>query len=190
MNKIEIRGNKLFLKNNNKETLIYLTKEMISKFSLRGKKSLTDEELYNLIYFRVKLSTYNLLSRRDYFAKEIKQKLREKHYFPEIIDEVVDEFVEKSYIDDEQRARSYARLHQNYGPRKLYMIFSQMGLEREIIEDILEEDSEEQISKIKEQWFRLGNRTKEKKIASLMRKGFLYKDIKETISSLEEEEEI
>ncbi|PID67444.1 MAG: recombinase RecX [Fusobacteriales bacterium] len=170
--------------------MIYLTREMISKFSLREKKNLTDEELNDLIYFRIKLSTYNLLTRRDYFLKEIKQKLREKHNFPEIIDEVLEEFLEKDYINDEERARSYAKLHQNYGPKKLYMIFSQMGLEREIIEEVLKEDSSEQVNKIKEQWFRLGNKTIEKKIASLMRKGFLYRDIKETISSLKEEEEL
>lgn len=187
MNKILIKGNKLFLEDGK---MIYLTKEMLTKFSLRNKEILTDKELSALLYFRVKLSTYNLLARRDYFSKEIKQKLIEKHNFSEIIDDVVEEFLSKGFINDEEKARSYASAHKNYGPKKLYMIFNQMGLSREIIDEVLKGDEKEQIFKIKEQLIKLGSRTKEKKIASLMRKGFLYKDIKEAISSLEEEEEV
>ncbi len=187
MKKILIRGNKLFLDDGK---VIYLTKEMFNKFSLKGKEFLDDDELNSLLHFRVKLSAYNLLAKRDYFTEEIKLKLRQKHDFPEIIDTVIDEFLEQNYLNDEEKAYSYAKAHQNYGPRKLYMIFNQMGLSKEIIENILEKEKNEQTSKIREQWIKLGNREKEKKIASLMRKGFLYRDIERVISSLEEGEEL
>ena len=72
---VTIKGNKLFLEN---DRVIYLTKEMIAKFDLNGKTCLDDETFYSLIYFRIKLSAYNMLAKRDYFKKELKNKLIEK----------------------------------------------------------------------------------------------------------------
>ena len=46
-----------------------------------------------------------------------------------------------------------------------------------------------QIEKIKQLWVKLGNKEHKKKVESILRKGFLYGDIKKAISSLEEEEE-
>jgi len=65
---VTIKGNKLFLEN---DRVIYLTKEMIAKFDLNGKTCLDDETFYSLIYFRIKLSAYNMLAKRDYFKKEL-----------------------------------------------------------------------------------------------------------------------
>ena len=64
-----------------------------------------------------------------------------------------------------------------------------MGIDRDIISEILEEEKDEEIERIKALWLKLGEREERKKIESLLRKGFLYKDIKEAISLLEEEEE-
>ena len=71
MKTVTIKGNKLFLEN---DKIIYLTKEMIAKFDLNGKTCLDDETFYSLIYFRIKLSAYNMLAKRDYFKKELKNK--------------------------------------------------------------------------------------------------------------------
>ena len=92
-------------------------------------------------------------------------------------------------IDDYEKAKSYANQHQNYGPKKLSFIFYQMGLDREMITEILEDDEDEQIEKIKILWRKLGNKEDKKKIESILRKGFLYKDIKRAMSLLEEEED-
>ena len=70
-----IKGNKLIFDN---DKIIYLTKEMFSKFDLKDKTELDDETFYSLIYFRIKLSAYNMLVKRDYFKKELKNKLIEK----------------------------------------------------------------------------------------------------------------
>ncbi len=64
-----------------------------------------------------------------------------------------------------------------------------MGLDREMITEILEDDEDEQIEKIKILWRKLGNKEDKKKIESILRKGFLYKDIKRAMSLLEEEED-
>ena len=46
LKKITIKGNKLILEN---DKIIYLTKEMFSKFDLKDKTELDDETFYSLI---------------------------------------------------------------------------------------------------------------------------------------------
>lgn len=188
MKKILIKGNKLFL-DGDEERVIYLTQEMISKFDLKGKSHLDDEVFYSLIYFRIRLSAYNMLVKRDYFSKELRNKLIEKIGFEDIVEDVMEELLRKGYLDDYEKARAYAEQHKNYGPKKLSFIFYQMGLDREIIDEVLEEDEDEQIEKIKVLLRKLGNREEKKKIESILRKGFLYKDIRKAMSLLEEEED-
>ena len=84
---------------------------------------------------------------------------------------------------------SYAKQHSNYGAKKLSFIFYQMGVDREIVSEILEDEKDNQIEKIKQLWIKLGNKEYKKKVESILRKGFLYGDVKKAISSLEEEEE-
>ena len=171
--KITIKGNKLILDN---DKIIYLTKEMFSKFDLKDKTELDDE-------------TYNMLAKRDYFKKELKNKLIEKIGFADIVEDVVDDFEEKGYLDDYEKAKSYTSQHSNYGAKKLSFLLYQMGVDREIVSEILEDEKDNQIEKIKQLWIRLGNKEDKKKVESILRKGFLYGDIKKAISSLEEEEE-
>ena len=64
-----------------------------------------------------------------------------------------------------------------------------MGVDREIVSEVLEDEKDHQIEKIKQLWVKLGNKEHKKKVESILRKGFLYGDIKKAISSLEEEEE-
>lgn len=186
MKKITIKGNKLILEN---DKIIYLTKEMLSKFDLKDKTALEDDVFFSLIYFRIKLSAYNMLAKRDYFKKELKNKLIEKIGFADIVENVVEDFEEQGYLNDYEKAKSYAIHHSNYGAKKLSFIFYQMGVDREVISEILEDDKDNQIEKIKQLWIKLGNKEDKKKIESILRKGFLYGDIKKAISSLKEEEE-
>ena len=186
LKKITIKGNKLILDD---DKIIYLTKEMFSKFDLKDKISLDDETFYSLIYFRIRLSAYTMLAKRDYFKKELRNKLIEKIGFADIVEEVVEDFEEKGYLDDYEKAKSYTAQHSNYGTKKLSFILYQMGVDREIVSEVLEDEKDNQIEKIKQLWVKLGNKEHKKKVESILRKGFLYGDIKKAISSLEEEEE-
>ena len=186
LKKITIKGNKLILHN---DKIIYLTKEMFSKFDLKDKISLDEETFYSLIYFRISLSAYTMLAKRDYFKKELENKLIEKIGFSNIVEDVVEDFEEKGYLDDYEKAKSYAEQHSNYGTKKLSFMLYQMGVDRETISEILEDEKDNQIEKIKQLWIKLGNKDHKKKVESILRKGFLYGDIKKAISSLEEEEE-
>lgn len=186
MKKILIKGNKLFFENMN---FIYLTKEMFTKFSLKDKEYLNNEELNELMHFRIKLSALTMLKKRDYFKKEFSDKLKEIYNFPDIVNTITDEFIEKGYLNDIEKAHAYANTHSNYGKKKLAYIFYKMGIDKDIVEDILAEKADFEIENIKNLWRKLGNKEYKKKIESLMRKGFVYGDIKKAISSLEEEEE-
>ena len=185
LKKITIKGNKLIL---NDDKIIYLTKEMFSKFDLKGKTELDEETFYSLIYFRIRLSAYTMLAKRDYFKKELKNKLIEKIGFVDIVEDLVEDFEEKGYLDDYEKAKSYAEQHSNYGTKKLSFMLYQMGVDRETISEILEDEKDNQIEKIKQLWIKLGNKENKKKIESILRKGFLYGDIKKAISSMKEEE--
>ena len=185
MKKILINKNKLILENGQ---IIFLTKEMVSKFSLNKKDFLNDEELDELIYFRVKLSAFAMLKKRDYFKKEFSDKLKEIYKFPNIVNTITEEFSKKGYLNDIEKAYAYARSHSNYGKKKLAYIFYKMGIDRDIIQDILIDNDELEIENIKNIWKNLGNKNYRKKVESLIRKGFVYEDIKKAISSLEEEE--
>ena len=115
--------------------------------------------------------------------------IRDRIGFADIVEDVVDDFEEKGYLDDYEKAKSYTSQHSNYGAKKLSFLLYQMGVDREIVSEILEDEKDNQIEKIKQLWIRLGNKEDKKKVESILRKGFLYGDIKKTISSLEEEEE-
>ena len=43
----------------------------------------------------------------------------EKIGFADIVEDVVEDFEEKGYLDDYEKAKSYASQHSNYGAKKL-----------------------------------------------------------------------
>ena len=65
-----------------------------------------------------------------------------------------------------------------------FMLF-QKGLSSDIIRELLNDNSDNELEEIKRLWLRFGEKEKDKKIISLMRKGFQYRDIKKAISELE-----
>ena len=64
------------------------------------------------------------------------------------------------------------------------MLF-QKGLSQTVIKEVIGENSANELEEIKKLWIKLGDKEKEKKILSLMRKGFEYQDIKKAVSELE-----
>lgn len=183
--KIWLKKNILFFENGEN---IFVTKDMIVKFSLKGREEIDRNELKALLHFRIMITAYKLLQKRDYFTQEMRLKLNEKYRFPNIIEEVVEILKEKSYLNDREAAISYARTHSNYGKNKLKYIFQRMNLDSDIINEILFETEEDELENIKSLWSKLGNKSKDKKIASLLRKGFSYRDIQKVLSLMEEEE--
>ena len=62
------------------------------------------------------------------------------------------------------------------------------GITSEILEEVLEfYEEDEELEELNRAWEKLGNKDEQKKIASLMRKGFSYGDIKKVIAKKREE---
>ncbi len=181
MKKFSLKGNKVYF-----DELFYidLNKTTITEFDLKNKEYLTNEEYEHLIRLRALSMGYFLLSKQDYSIKELKTKLLLKYKEKHIIDEIIKEFKEKNYLDDYEYGRSYVRNH-NYGKKKMEFMLFQKGLSQDIIREVIGENSENEIEEIKKLWIKLGDKEKEKKILSLMRKGFEYQDIKKAVSELE-----
>jgi len=80
-----------------------------------------------------------LLSKRDYFEKELKEKLYKKGYSKEEIENVIKELKEEGYINDEKLLNRYKELSIQKGysslklKRKLYQ-------KTEIIQNLSEEE--------------------------------------------------
>lgn len=181
MKKFSLKGNKVYF-----DELFYidLNKTTITEFDLKNKEYLTNEEYEHLIRLRALSMGYFLLSKQDYSIKELKTKLLLKYKEKHIIDEIIKEFKDKNYLDDYEYGRSYVRNH-NYGKKKMEFMLFQKGLSQDIIREVIGENSENEIEEIKKLWIKLGDKEKEKKILSLMRKGFEYQDIKKAVSELE-----
>ena len=181
MRKFSLKGNKVYF-----DEIFYidLNKNTIAEFDLKNKEYLTDEEYETLIRLRALSMGYFLLSKQDYSIKELKTKLLLKYREKHIIDEIIEEFRGKNYLDDYEYGRSYVRNH-NYGKKKMEFMLFQKGLSQTVIKDVIGENSANELEEIKKLWIKLGDKEKEKKILSLMRKGFEYQDIKKAVSELE-----
>ena len=178
MKKFSLKGNKVYF---DEIFCIDLNKTTITEFDLKNKEYLTNEHLIRL---RALSMGYFLLSKQDYSIKELKTKLLLKYREKHIIDEIIEEFREKNYLDDYEYGRSYVRNH-NYGKKKMEFMLFQKGISQDIIREVIGENSENEMEEIKKLWIKLGDKEKEKKILSLMRKGFEYQDIKKAVSELE-----
>lgn len=111
------------------------------------------------------------------------QKLLSKYREREIIKGVIEKFLELGYLNDYDYAESYINSH-NYSKKKMEFMLLQKGISSDIIGELLESSEFQEIDEIKRQWKKLGNRDEEKKILSLMRKGFRYSDIQRAIKEI------
>jgi len=139
---------------------------------------------------------YGVLGKRDYSIKEFYEKLNKKFIINDLsvekkeslenlIEKIVSDFVKQGYLNDEDYAKSYIETHK-YGYKKFEFVFKQKGIKESIYKSILENNKESEIEEIGKNWKKLGDKPKEKKIASLMGKGFLYNDIKKFLEQNEE----
>lgn len=166
---------------------IGLNNEIINKYDLKRREELSQEEFLEVLELAALSTSYYYLAKRDYTKKEIYNKLIQKYWEKIPIIRVVKRLEEAGYIDDKEFSISYGK-NKKYGKNKIAYDLKLKGVSSEIIEEALsfyEEDDElEELSKA---WDKLGEKEEHKKIASLMRKGFSYSDIKRVINKKREE---
>lgn len=177
-----LKGNKIYF-----DEFFYLdlNRQTIQEFNLKERDEISQDEYRELVRRRAESMGYFLLSKRDYSQKELYTKLLSKYREKEIINSVVEKFVEMNYINDYDYAQSYINSH-NYSKKKMEFMLLQKGVNLSVIREILSECNSQELEEIKKQWQKLGNRDKDKKILSLMRKGFEYRDIQKALKEIDE----
>lgn len=176
-----LKGNKVYF-----DEFFYLdlNKQTIQEFNLKDREEITLEEYRELVRRRAESMGYFLLNKKDYSEKELYLKLLSKYREKDIIKFVIEKFIELGYLNDYDYAESYINSH-NYSKKKLEFMLIQKGIKGSVIKELLADHNSQELEEIRKQWERLGNKDKDKKILSLMRKGFGYSDIQKVIKDLE-----
>lgn len=182
MKKFQKHRNKLIFDDGSQ---IFVTKEMIQKFTLQGKEILSEEEYEELIRYRIRLSAYTWLSKRDYSAKELEMKLSRYCSQKQWILDLIEDLQDQEYLDDYHYAVQWIQ-SKKYGRSKMEYLLLQKGLSREIVKKALEETYESDSDEIVRVWNKLGEKAKEKKVMALLRKGYRYSEIKKALAEIEE----
>lgn len=179
--KICLLKNKLYF---DEEFFIDLNRDTIAEYNLRERDEISQEEYYELIRKRALSMAYYLLARKDFPKKKLKDLLISKYKEAEIIEDILISLEDFGYLDDEEYARIYIKNH-NYSKRKMEYMLRTLGIDNEIISNLLENRDEKDKEQIIKLWQKMGDREERKKIASLMRRGYTYSLIKDAINELE-----
>lgn len=134
----------------------------------------------------------DLLSRRDHSSGELLQKLRQKGY-ADGAQEALEKLAEYGYIDNRRFAFNYAselvRL-KGFGKRRVSQELFKKGVERQIIDEVLEEvefESDTLLNLIERKYSKYLDSQKgvAKTINALLRMGYSYGEIKSALQSYE-----
>ena len=155
------------------------------------------ESLTDSIYYKKAVDKcYDLLSRRDHSVKELKTKLL-RTVDEKNADKAIEKMLELGYLDDEKYARNlvkYLAQTRNMSKNHIKQEMFKRGIPNEIINSVMEDYEFDNVSSVVDLIVtkyrnKLNNEDGNKKvIASLMRKGFSYSDIKNAFYRIENEE--
>lgn len=153
-----------------------------------------DEITGTVLSKRVKLRAMNLLQKKDYTEKQLRDKLNEGLYSQELVDEAIDYVKSYKYLDDNRYARDYITYHMSMRSRnRIIQDLVQKGIGKDILMPIMEEIYEEagsesgedveleQIQKLltKKHYDKdMEYKDKQKIMAFLMRRGYSMDKIK------------
>ncbi len=150
-----------------------------------------DEIISTVLPKRCKLRAMNLLQKKDYTTKQLRDKLTEGLYPDNIIDEAIEYVRSYRYLDDERYARDYIIYHMPTRSRnRILQDLGNKGISKDIIlpilEELYDEDSAdvelEQVKKLLEKKHYDPENTdfkeKQKLIAFLLRRGFQMSTIR------------
>jgi len=95
---------------------------------------------------KAKNACYRLLKVRQRSAKELRDRLKLKGFAAEVIEEVLVCLVQTGLVDDEAFARAWveARIRKPLGVHRLYAELAVKGIDKQIIERVLEEHNNPQ----------------------------------------------
>lgn len=193
------RGKKIHIFIDN-EYQITTNEDFWAENFIKDKTEINDEEWQTLVdkinYSKAINKCYDLLSRRDHSVKELKTKLLRT------VDEnnaqrAIERMIELGYLDDEKYAEKlleYLIENKRMSKAHIKQEMFKRGVPNDIISSLLEYAEIDNVSSIcdliqtKYRNKLNAENGKEKVIASLMRKGFSYSDIKSAFNELENDE--
>ena len=161
-----------------------------------------NELVVKINYKKALNKCYDLLSRRDHSVKELRDKLL-RTVDSKSADKAINKMLELGYLDDEKYAKillnhliTNKKMSKTFIKNEMY----KRGINSDIISNCLEDIEIDNVSSIldlleskylsKLSFDENYKNNKEKVIASLMRKGFSYSDVKSAFYRLEDENEL
>ncbi|MGL4357251.1 regulatory protein RecX [Cetobacterium sp.] len=167
---------------------IGLNNEIVNKYDLKKREELSHEEYLQVLELAALSTSYYYLAKRDYSKKEIYTKLVQKYWEKSVVLKVIKLLEELEYINDLEFAQNFVK-NRKGARKKLEYDLKLKGISSEIIKESLNYyESDDELEELSKAWDKLGAKDEQKKIASLMRKGYSYGDIKKIITRKQEEE--
>lgn len=178
-----------------------VSEEIAIKHHLKKGMEIEENELKEMLYDeelqKAKKYVYNLISRRMYSSKEVRNKLAEQGYTEEIIENTIDAIKGFGYIDDKVFAEEWvsSRIHNKpKGKIVLKRELSGKGIDEDVIEEVLNDaisdtnqmDSALEIAEKKARSYKNDDKisAKRKLQSFLIRRGFDFDTVREVVDKV------
>ncbi len=173
-----------------------LYKGELSRFHLAEGEEVDQETVRKIreevVLKRAKLRALHLLDDMARTESQLRQKLKNGEYPPDIIDQAVDYVKSYGYLNDEAYARDFIETRKNKKSRQeLYGLLMQKGLDKKLVQQALddvygEEDAKEAIRLLMQKRHfdpeTADESERQKFLSYLVRKGFSYEDVREILA--------
>jgi regulatory protein len=153
----------------------------IDEIKIKQLKKLSDEG-------KLKQRALEWLMGRPHSERELRDYLYRKKADKDLIDNIIDEFIEKKYLNDENFARWFVELRRrkNKSTREITSELRSKGVSQVIVQTVISEDEKTDMESLKLLVIKLSSRSRykdENKLKTyLASKGFNYSDIKDALS--------
>lgn len=152
----------------------------------------------NLIYIKAQDTALHYLGYKMRTEQELRRKLTEKEFVPDVIERVMEFLKRYGYCNDRQYAESYVKERLRLQPRSAYLLkmeLRQRGISEEIAQEVLmESEMDEAADAAKWIWkktkgnLEIDEKQKKKLYGFLQRKGYHWDVIEEAFRRIREGE--
>jgi len=188
----------------NNEYAFAIHEDILLKFQIRKGKEIEDEDIEEVLQaeerHRAEQLALRYLGYKPRTASQIRDYLSKKGFESRDIERVIQSFIEKKYLDDEDYAKLWIDERKRMRPRGRYLLRQELiyrGIEENLVEDVLHQNLSDQdevaliTQLMKKKWkphsFPNGFEMKKKMVPFLQRKGFPLDLILSVINKLKEE---
>ena len=159
------------------------------------------EEIISVVLSkRCKLRAMNLLQKKDYTTRQLRDKLEEGLYPKELVDEAIEYVKSYKYLDDERYARDYIAYHiSTRSKNRIVQDLITKGISKDMLMPIIEELYDEESSDVEIDQVKAllvkkhydpdttDFKEKQKIMAFLLRRGFQMSTIRKAMNYFDEE---